>query len=118
MKLVHDHTLTAGELIPTMRVNMPYSYRQLFIEAVFATQGNRVLVIGLPDGPPYGDAKAGLSDEQLDERRTYIEFKADDPVVAHYLTDEIDHLAGHRPGCRCAEHDRLFEERLREQSGQ
>lgn len=86
MNLVHDHTLTAGELIPGMRVHMPHSYRQLFIEAVFAVQGNRVLVVGIPSGPPYGGPE-GLTDEQLDERRTYIEFKAADPVVATYFAE-------------------------------
>jgi len=79
-----DYTLTAGEIIPTMRVAMPHSYRKLFVEAVYAVQGSRVLIVGIPEGYKLGDSTP-LTDEQLDARRTYIELRADEPVTAQYI---------------------------------
>ena len=111
------HT-TAATLQTGMRIAMPHSSRELFIEALYWVKGNTLLVIGLPSGPPYGGAQ-GLSGEEMAARRTYLTFREGEKVTVHaYSGDDIDDnqdevdaaIAAHEQALATEQYDASFRE--------
>lgn len=95
MGIITDYTKRAKELKVGMKVNMPSSYRKLHIEAIHKVSGGQLLIVGLPDGGPLRDflgESLGMTQEQMDARRTYITLKEDDPVTATFFEDEEEPL--------------------------